>query len=128
MSFWKKSKTGKKSVDSKSRKQSIPDRFPWWGRMKIAKQRPTLVIDKDKVRNKKNGKVVDAYVHREVTHSFKKQYEKVDPNPDRTDPRPMYLKNPRKVPMGMIRPDNKNWEILRNLRERYAKNNKKGEK
>jgi hypothetical protein len=77
-------------------KKSFPSKFPFWARLKIDKQRTTLVIDEEQVLNKKTKKQEDGFVHREVIHTLKKEYEKITPNPDRTDPKPMYLKRPAK--------------------------------
>lgn len=113
----------KKMSETKTIK--FPDTFPFWGRLKIGKNRTTLVIDETKVINKRNKKVEEGFVHREATHSYKKEYEKVKPNPDKADKDPMYLKRPRKHPKRLIEPHNKKLDMPNNLKERYAKNNNK---
>lgn len=106
-------------------KKEMPTKFPFWARLKISKNRTTLVIDEDKVLNKKSKKFVDGYVHREATHSYKKDYEEIKPNPDRKDKRPMYLKRPNKHPKELFSPHNKKLDIPKHLIDRYDKNNKK---
>lgn len=109
-----------------SKKNEFPNEFPFWGRLKISKNRTTLVIDEDKVLNKKNKKIVDAFVHREATSKYHKGFEEIKPNPDK-DKRPnsMYLKSPRKTPKELIKPHNKNLVMPKGLKDRYSKNNKK---
>lgn len=109
----------KKNNDSKQKP------FPFWARIKINKQRTTLVIDEDKVYNKKKKKVVDGYVHREATHTYKKEFEKITPNPDKTDKKDMYLRRPHKHPKEMFEDHNKKLDMPKHLKERYDKNNKK---
>lgn len=99
--------------------------FPFWGRLKIGKRRPTLVIDEEEVVNKKNKKLVPGYVHRETTHNDKKGYEKISPNPDRTDSRPMHLKGARKIPKTLVKPLEEDFDMPEHLKKRYSKNNKK---
>ena len=93
--------------------------------MKISKNRTTLVIDEEMAFNKKSGKIEDSFVHRESTHTKKKDYEEVSPNPDSSDEDPMYLKRPRKLPKRMFSPHNKELSMPDYLKERYEKNNKK---
>ena len=100
-------------------------KFPFWARLKIAKRRTTLVIDEDVVEDKKKKKTVEAFVHREATHTYKKDHEKIDPNPDKSDPKPMYLKRPKKLPKYMFEAHNKDLDMPEELVKRYAKNNKK---
>ena len=110
---------------SVSRKKEFPKKFPFWARLKISKNRPTLVIDETQVLNKKNNQLVDGFVHREVIHTEKsKDYEKVVPNPDPKDPDPMYLKRPRKLPKTLFKPHEGGWTMPEELRKRYEKNNK----
>ena len=48
----------KNNVDNKKElieKGVFPDKFPFWARLKISKNRTTLVIDEDKAKNKKTG-------------------------------------------------------------------------
>ena len=55
-----------------SYRKRFPEEFPFWVRMKIGKNRTALVIDEEKVKNKKNGRMVDGFVHREAIHTKKK--------------------------------------------------------
>lgn len=107
------------------KKSKFPNEYPFWARLKIDKQRTTLVIDDDKVLDKKKNKIVPGYVHREAIHTYKKDYEKISPNPDMNDKKPMYLKRPRKLPKSMFVPHNKNLNMPKTLIEKYNKNNKK---
>lgn len=99
--------------------------FPFWGRLRFEKKRTTLVIDEEPVINKKTKKEEPGFVHREATHTDKKGYEKIDPNPDKTDSEPMYLKKAKKTPQRLIKPHNKKMDMPKHLEERYSKNNKK---
>lgn len=105
--------------------RQFPDKFPFWARLKIGKNRTTLVIDEDQVRDKKKGELVDGYVHREATHSKNDDFEEIFPNPDSNDPDPMYLKRPRKFPKRLFKPHTKDLDMPEKLRERYDKNNHK---
>lgn len=109
-------------------KKEFPKEFPFWARFKLNKKRTTLVIDEEKVFDKKSKKVEDSFVHREATHSYKKDFEKIDPNPDRTDNRPMYLKRPTKKPKRVFEPHNKDLTMPKYLKDRYSKNNNKQKK
>lgn len=118
----------KKNLNNKKeiiQKGTFPEEFPFWARLKISKNRTTLVIDEDKVKNKKSGEIVDAFVHREGTSQYHKDYEKINPNPDKSREEPMYLKRPRKIPKTLVKPHNKNLDMPKDLKERYSKNNKK---
>lgn len=106
-------------------KIEFPKKFPFWARLKIEKHRTTLVIDEDKAFNKKTKKFEDGFVDREATHTYKKEYEEIRPNPDPKDPKPMYLQRPRKRPKRLYEPHNKKLNMPQSLKERYAKNNKK---
>ncbi len=107
-------------------KNEFPSEFPFWARLKISKNRTTLVIDEDKKYNTKYKKVVDVFVHREATSQYHKGFEEILPNPDKDKrPNPMYLKSPRKLPKNMIKPHNKNLEMPQFLKDKYSKNNKK---
>lgn len=111
-------------------KKEFPDKFPFWARLKISKNRTTLVIDEAPARNKKTNEMVEGFVHREAIHpngdgSNVKGYEEIIPNPDPTDNDPMYLKRPAKLPKFFFKPHNKNLNMPKHLRERYDKNNKK---
>ena len=105
-------------------KRELPKKFPFWARLKINKNRTTLVIDEEQYLDRRTKKIEDGYVHREATHTYRKDYEEIKPNPDRDDPEPMYLKRPRKHPKRMFSPHNKDLDMPDNLRERYEKNNK----
>jgi len=107
------------------KKQDFPSEFPFWARMKISKKRTTLVIDQEKGIDKRSTKPEEMYVHREATHTYKKDYEKVFPNPDKSDKEPMYLKRPSKLPKRMFEPPNKSLSMPEHLKDRYSKNNKK---
>ena len=98
--------------------------FPFWARLKISKNRPTLVIDEEKKINRKTGKEEDGFVHREVTHTEKKDYMLVEPNPDKTDIEKMYIKRPSWLPKRLFRLETK-FDMPKNLEEQYSKNNKK---
>lgn len=107
------------------KKKVMPTKFPFWARFKKNKNRTTLVIDEEKIQRKNSDKVDDYYVHREATHTYKKDYEKLDPNPDSSDNRPMYLKRPNRHPKVLFTPHNKNLKMPKYLIEKYSKNNKK---
>ena len=122
----KKKKTTKKVVTKEKNKKEFPKEFPFWARMRISKNRTTLVIDEDKVKNKKTRKEEEGFVHREATSKKHKGFEEIIPNPDKSKrPEPMYLKRPRKLPKRLFEPHNKKLEMPDNLRERYSKNNNK---
>lgn len=106
-------------------KEIFPKTFPFWARLKIGKKRTTLVIDEDKAFNKKTKKFEDGFVDREATHSYRKDYEEISPNPDPDDSEPMYLKRPTKKPKRLFEPHNKNLNMPQNLKDRYEKNNRK---
>ncbi|MDR2090646.1 MAG: hypothetical protein LBP62_03225 [Clostridiales bacterium] len=122
-------KSGKKINEGKASgnkpKAIFPDKYPFWARLKISKRRTALVIDEERVINKKTKKMEDGFVHREAIHTEKRDYEKIDPNPDKTDDRPMYLKRPAKKPKRLFEPHNKKLDMPKHLIERYSKNNKK---
>jgi len=110
----------------KKNKKEFPTEFPFWARLKISKNRTTLVIDEEKVINKKNKKIEDGFVHREATKQYHKGFEVILPNPDKDKrPNPMYLKSPRKIPKDMVKVHNKELEMPQFLKDRYSKNNKK---
>ena len=104
-------------------KKTFPDKFPFWARLKISKNRTTLVIDEDKVINKRSKKMEDGFVHRESTSKYHKGFEEIKPNPDKTKKDPMYLKSPRKIPRDMVKPHNKKLDMPQHLIDRYNKNN-----
>lgn len=99
--------------------------FPFWARMKISKNRTTLVIDDEPTYNNKSGKFSNNFVHRESTHSYRKDYEEIKPNPDINDSKPMYLKRPTKMNQRLFNPHNKDLSMPEHLKQRYKKNNKK---
>lgn len=107
------------------RNKDFPDKFPFWARLKISKDRTTLIIDEDKVVNKKNKKIEDGFVHREATSKEHKGFEKIWPNPDKSKNEPMYLKSPRKIPKTLVKPHNKKLDMPEFLKNRYDKNNRK---
>lgn len=118
----------KNNVDNKKElieKGVFPDKFPFWARLKISKNRTTLVIDEDKAKNKKTGRIVEGFVHREATSQYHKGYEEIKPNPDKSNQDPMYLKSPRKIPKTLVKPHNKDLTMPQSLKDRYSKNNKK---
>lgn len=114
----------KRLQNEKKEQEQFPGEFPFWGRLKIGKKRTTLVIDEERVINKKTKKIEDGFVHREATHSPKKDREKIFPNPDKSDNKAMYLKRPSKLPKRLIEKHNKKLEMPKQLKERYEKNNK----
>jgi len=93
--------------------------------MKISKNRTTLVIDDEPTYNKTSKRFSNNFVHREAIHTYKKGREPIIPNPDRTDPDPMYLKSPRKMNQRLFRTHNKQLDMPEHLNQRYKKNNKK---
>ncbi|MDE5563217.1 MAG: hypothetical protein K2J01_06725 [Clostridiales bacterium] len=110
----------------------FPSKFPFWARFKPNKGRTTLVIDEEQVNRNNSEKVDDCFVHREAIHCTEDNkyvkngdYEKIFPNPDRSDPEPMYLKRPHKHPKRMFAPHNKSLTMPEHLRLRYDKNNQK---
>lgn len=124
-----KGKTASKAINgSKSKtksKEEFPKYFPFWARLKISKKRTTLVIDEERVVDKKSKKEENVFVHRESTHIYNKNHEKISPNPDKTDNEIMYLKRPTKLPKRLFEPHNKKLNMPKHLKEQYSKNNKK---
>lgn len=55
----------------------------------------------------------------------KKGAERIFPNPDKCDKKPMYLKKATKKPKKLIEPHNKKLSMPKFLKEKYSKNNKK---
>lgn len=100
-------------------------RFPFWAKLKIAKRRPTLVIDEDMVMDKQKKRFVPGFVHRETTHSEELATETIFPNPDPTDSEPMHLKSPRKLPKRFFAPIDRQMTMPEHLQKRYEKNNNK---
>ena len=122
----------KKSVKSNNKKNSTHStikhqeelNFPFWAVIVFSKRRPTLVIDEAEALDKIKKKYVPGFVHREATHSYKKSYELISPNPNPQDKRPMYLKKPRKAPKTFFRSINKNYSIPEHLKTKYSKKKK----
>lgn len=114
-----------RTTETSKKKKEFPKTFPFWARLKISKKRTTLVIDEERIVDKKSKKLEDGFVHREATHTNKKDFEKINPNPDKTDSKPMYLKRPTKLPKRLFEPHNKDLDMPQNLKDRYSKNNKK---
>ena len=109
-------------------RRKFPRDFPFWARMKISKNRTTLVIDDFPTYDAKRNKFTNTFVHREATHpkeGRKTSFEEIRPNPDRSDPKPMLLKSPRKMDQIMFKPHNKKLDMPEHLKQRYMKNNKK---
>ena len=100
-------------------------RFPFWARVRISKQRTTLVIDDIDIINNTSGQSKKGFVHREATHTKRKGYERISPNPDRSDPNDMFLKPPRIRPQRDFEPHNKRLRMPKNLLDKYDKNNDK---
>lgn len=75
--------------------------------------------------DKQKQKEVPGFVHREAIHTEKSDYEPIIPNPDKDDPKPMYLKRPSKKPKFLFEPHNKDLDMPQHLIEKYDKNNKK---
>ena len=100
-------------------------KFPFWARLKKNKNRVVLIIDEDLAFDKKKKKYVSGFVNREATHSYKKGFEKVYPNPNPKDSRPMYLKKPNKKAKYEFAPIGTKLNMPKILADRYAKNNKK---
>lgn len=103
----------------------FPDKFPFWARLKIGKNRSALVIDEEETLNKRKKKMEEGFVHREATHTANPKYEEIFPNPNKTDPKPMYLKDPEKKPKRLFRPHTDDWDMPEELQRRYDKNNYK---
>ena len=106
-------------------KKYFPKKFPFWARLKISKNRTTLVIDEDFAKNKKTKQLEEGFVHREATSKYHKGFEEIKPNPDKTKKSSMYLKSPRKLPKRLFEPHNKKLTMPQYLKDRYSKNNKK---
>ena len=121
----KNTQTNKISNKPIANKKEFPNKFPFWARFKLNKNRTTLVVNEETIINEKTAKQEEFFIHREATHTGKKDYEKIEPNPDKDDKLPMYLKRESKKPKRMFRPHNKNLDMPKELKERYAKNNKK---
>ena len=122
----KKTNTTNNTKKSTPAKKTLPDKFPFWGRLRIEKKRTTLVIDEDVAVNKKTKKQEDVYIHREATSAKKKkEYEEIKPNPDKDKKEPMYLKRTKRIPKKLIKPHNKDLVMPEELKKRYEKNNKK---
>ena len=127
MSNENKNNGGRNSSEEK-KSTRFPEKFPFWARLKIEKKRTTLVIDECETINKKKKREEKGFVHREATHTYKPEYQKVDPNPDKDDKKPMYLKRPKKLPQVLFGPHNKQLDMPEALRRQYEKNNRKPDK
>ena len=114
-----------KGKNKKSAQEPTENKFPFWARLKISKRRTTLVIDEEEIIDKKSKKKEDGFVHREATHTKRKDYEEIKPNPDKDDKQPMYLKRPAKLPKRLFTPHNKDLDMPESLKKRYEKNNHK---
>lgn len=112
-----------KRVINGHRKQ-FPEKFPFWARLKISKNRTTLVIDEKPGFDRTKRKFTNTFVHREATHTYKKDYEEIKPNPDKTDSNPMYLKRPSRLPQRLFKPHNKQLDMPEHLKNKYNRNNK----
>lgn len=117
--------SAKKTANKASKKKEFPTEFPFWGRLKIDKKRTTLVIDDCMAFNKTTKRFEEGFVNREATHVPKKGAERIFPNPDKNDKKPMYLKKATKKPKKLIEPHNKKLNMPNLLKSRYSKNNKK---
>lgn len=106
-------------------KSVMPKLFPFWARLKISKRRTTLVIDEAPAKDEKKN-TVPGYVHREATSVQHKGLEEINPNPDKSKKKPMYLKAARKLPKRLFEPHNKRLDMPEKLRKRYEGNNHKG--
>lgn len=113
----------KKNQSSEKATNKFPDKFPFWARFRLSKNRTTLVIDEAPAYDTKHQKEVDGFVHREATHT-QGHGEPIIPNPDKSDPNPMYLRSPRVHPKFLFIPHNKNLTIPEDLRQRYKKDKK----
>lgn len=113
------------TVLNKAKPKEFPTTFPFWARLKIEKRRTALIIDEDIATNKKTNKKENVYVHREATHTYKSEYQEIMPNPDKSDPKPMYLKKPKIKPKRMFAPHNKELIMPEDLKKQYEKNTKK---
>lgn len=108
------------------KKDDFPSEFPFWARLKICKNRTTLVIDEEIVKNKNTEKMEKGFVHREATSKYHKGFEEILPNPDREKrPEPLYLKSPTKLPQRLFKTHNKKLDMPKHLKDRYSKNNNK---
>lgn len=84
-----------------------------------------MVIDDEPTYNSKTKRFSNDFVHREAIHTYKKGREEIFPNPDRSDPTPMFLKPPRRMNQRLFRTHNKQLDMPEHLKQRYKKNNKK---
>lgn len=125
-----------KSVRKKVDLRKQHPRFPFWARLRIEKNRTTLVIDEEKSLNKKTNKIEDQFVHREATspnddETRNKKYERISPNPDKDKAKEgidMLLKSPRKLPKDKFKMHNKDLDMPKHLKDKYEKNNHKDKK
>lgn len=132
--YARKAAATKTSPSVKVTEKKFPDKFPFWARFKPNKGRTTLVIDEIQLKRNNSDVEDDYFVHREAIHCTEDNryvlsgdYEKISPNPDKTDKNPMYLKRPHKHRKRLFEPHNKNLDMPEDLRQRYDKNNYKKE-
>lgn len=121
--YARKAAESKTPPTAKSTERKFPDKFPFWARFRLSKNRTTLIINEAPAYDTKRHKEVDGFVHREATHT-QGHGEPVIPNPDKTDPTPMYLRSPRVHPKYLFIPHNKDLTMPEDLRRRYEKDNK----
>lgn len=93
----------------------FPDNPPFWGRLMIDRHHPTVVIDEKPAWDKKKRKMVDGFVHRELTYSEDIPGLPIK-NPDENDPKPAKLARPNTLPQRLIKPLDKHWEIPQELK------------
>ena len=121
----KKRQNKKQARVIKKKKVTFPKKFPFWARLKIEKNRSTLVIDEAPAFNTKKKRMEDGFVHREATSKPGKGRELLTPNPLGDFEKEMYLKRPKTLPQRLFKPHSKQFAVPKHLRERYEKNNKK---
>ncbi len=113
-------------VSKNNRSIVLRGKYPFWAKMVIGGDHPSLIIDSCIAKDKrKNNKLVPGFLYRESTHSNGNGYEKIYPNPDPTDFRPMYLKRPQKKPKTLFVAWKKKMNMPQGLIDRYNKNNRK---
>ena len=93
----------------------FPENPPFWGRLRIGDEHPTVVIDEKPAWDKQKKKMVDGFVHRELTHGKKTPGLPIK-NPDANDTEQAKLERPRKLPQRLIRPLDKDWPIPEELK------------
>ena len=88
----------------------FPDNPPFWGRLMIGGNHPTVVVEEKLTWDKQKKKEVEGFVHRELTHSTKISGTPIM-NPDIKDKRPVKLQKPKDIPQRLVKPLDKDWEI-----------------